>query len=77
MKIQAYLRIGVFSLSLIHFCCGAATCQVIDMHMHGYTEKDFATGVERTEEEKQMILYKNARVFLGTMDITSGNNSKK
>jgi hypothetical protein len=89
MKIQAYLRISVFFLSLIHFCCGAATCQVIDMHMHGYMEKDFATGVASssihflnsfdflTEEEKQMILYKNARVFLGTMDITSGNNSKK
>jgi hypothetical protein len=138
MKIQAYLRISVIFLSLIHFCRGAAICQVIDMHMHGYTEKDFATGVARngfessksakehleqtiyemdknkieyavicgtieslgsdqmiwpsaisssihflnsldflTEEEKQMILYKNAKVFLGTMDITSGNNSKK
>jgi hypothetical protein len=30
-----------------------------------------------TEEEKQMILYKNAKVFLGTMDITSGNKNKK
>ncbi len=62
MKIQAYLRISVIFLSLIH----------ISSSIHFLNSLDFLT-----EEEKQMILYKNARVFLGTMDIISGNNSKK
>ena len=61
MKIQAYLRISVIFLSLIH----------ISSSIHFLNSLDFLT-----EEEKQMILYKNARVFLGTMDIISGNNVK-
>ena len=44
----------------------------ISSSIHSLNSLDFLT-----EEEKQMILYKNAKVFLGTMDITSGNNSKK
>ena len=62
MKIQAYVRISVLFLSLIHFCSGAAICQVIDMHMHSYTEKDFAIGKARNGFESS----KSAKEHLGT-----------
>ena len=37
----------IFLLTFFSFGCKASMGQVIDMHMHGYTEKDFWVGTAR------------------------------
>jgi hypothetical protein len=61
MKIPKHIKLSVVFLFIFYLGYKPAICQVIDMHMH----LDFLT-----EEEKEMILYKNAKVFLGIKNQT-------
>ena len=62
------MKIKVYLFSVFFIVCNTTLCQVIDMHMHGYTEKDFGTGIARNGFESSKTAMDHLAQTIREMD---------
>jgi hypothetical protein len=68
LKTPKHIKLSVVFLLVVHLGCKSAVCQVIDMHMHSYTEKDFRGGKARNGFESSKTAKEHLEQTIYEMD---------